>query len=371
METVHDYAFYGLYNITSLRLLYNNLTEAPKLHSLKETLKLLDFLGNEIFYIPRDYFAGFVKLNFLNLSKNKLTTFPNIEYAALQMSLSSVRIYSNKIKRVNRLRPETKFIALDTLKLTNNSLEAFDIDFLKHFGLLGLHIYLDGNNLTTLGNLDNIAKTSDLILFLGNNPWKCCEDLSWMPTFGIGSNSRISWNMIEDPPPVCAKPDHLRGSNVLTLGRCLSKMHNCHNQNGWYSDDWMLGPMGFRHYFTCILWNNSVGILTLTSHHFFLGPHCFMPKSKWLSLQWRHNECDCVSRHWRLVCLLNRLLRRKLKKTSKLRVTDLCEGIHHWPVNSPYKWSVTRKMVPLDGTIMSKPIMQFNYAYLCPQAWMN
>ena len=212
------------------------------LHSLKENQALLDLFGNEIFYIPRDYFAGFVKLNFLNLSKNKLTTFPNIEYAALQMSLSSVRIHSNKIKRVNRLRPETKFVALDVLRLTNNSLEAFDIDFLKHFGLLGLHIYLDGNNLTTLGNLDNIAKTSDHILFLGNNPWKCCENLSWMPTFGIGSNLRNSWNM-------CAKPEHLRGSIVLTLGRCLSKMHNCHNQNGWYSDDWMLWSMQFRHYF--------------------------------------------------------------------------------------------------------------------------
>ena len=37
-----------------------------------------------------------------------------------------------------------------------------------------------------------------------------------------------------------------------------------------------------------------------------------------LSLQWRHN-----GRH---NCLLNRLFRRRSKKTSKLRVTDLCAG---------------------------------------------
>ena len=43
-------------------------------------------------------------------------------------------------------------------------------------------------------------------------------------------------------------------------------------------------------------------------------------------LQWRHNERDGVSHHRRHVCLLNRLLRRKSKKTSKLRVTGLCQG---------------------------------------------
>ena len=40
----------------------------------------------------------------------------------------------------------------------------------------------------------------------------------------------------------------------------------------------------------------------------------------------RHNERDGVSNHRRLDCLLNRLLRRRLKKTLKLRVTGLCEG---------------------------------------------
>ena len=44
------------------------------------------------------------------------------------------------------------------------------------------------------------------------------------------------------------------------------------------------------------------------------------------SLQWRHNEHDGVSNHRRLECLLNRLFRRRSKKTSKLCVTGLCEG---------------------------------------------
>ena len=49
------------------------------------------------------------------------------------------------------------------------------------------------------------------------------------------------------------------------------------------------------------------------------------PVLEW-TLQWRHNGCDGVSNHRHHDCLLNRLFRRRSKKTSKLRVTGLCAG---------------------------------------------
>ena len=42
------------------------------------------------------------------------------------------------------------------------------------------------------------------------------------------------------------------------------------------------------------------------------------------TLQWRHNGPDGDPNHWRLGCLLKRLLGCISKKTSKLRVTGLC-----------------------------------------------
>ena len=50
--------------------------------------------------------------------------------------------------------------------------------------------------------------------------------------------------------------------------------------------------------------------------------------NSWLiiSLRWRHNDHDSVSNHQPHGCLLNRLFRRRSKKTSKLRVTGLCVG---------------------------------------------
>ena len=70
------------------------------------------------------------------------------------------------------------------------------------------------------------------------------------------------------------------------------------------------------------------------------------------ALHWRHNDHDSVSNHQPQCCLLNRLFRRRSKKTSKLRVTGLCVGNSPGPVNSPRKGPVTRKMFPFDDVIM-------------------
>ena len=47
---------------------------------------------------------------------------------------------------------------------------------------------------------------------------------------------------------------------------------------------------------------------------------------RFTTLRWRHNDHAGVSNHQPHGCLLNRLFRRKSKKTSKLRVTGLCAG---------------------------------------------
>ena len=70
------------------------------------------------------------------------------------------------------------------------------------------------------------------------------------------------------------------------------------------------------------------------------------------SSHWRHNDHDGVSNHQPHGCLLNRLFRRRSKKTSKLRVTGLCAGNSPGPVNSPHNGPVTWKMFPFVDVIM-------------------
>ena len=60
-------------------------------------------------------------------------------------------------------------------------------------------------------------------------------------------------------------------------------------------------------------------------------PLCSTPQTNYndyifFSLRWHHNDHAGVSNHQPHGCLLNRLFRRKSKKTSKLRVTGLCAG---------------------------------------------
>ena len=63
-------------------------------------------------------------------------------------------------------------------------------------------------------------------------------------------------------------------------------------------------------------------------------------------LQWRHNGRDGVSNHGRLDGLLKRLFRRRSKKSSKLRVSGLCEGNSPVTGQFPHRGPVGQKMFP-------------------------
>ena len=77
------------------------------------------------------------------------------------------------------------------------------------------------------------------------------------------------------------------------------KIHNISLDHSWYSP---IGLWTYTHQASTALWRDQK------------------------SLQWCHNERDGVSNHQPHDCLLNGLCRRRSKKTSKLRVTGLCEN---------------------------------------------
>ena len=93
------------------------------------------------------------------------------------------------------------------------------------------------------------------------------------------------------------------------------------------------------------------GVLELSGCERYCNKGVFFLKVH-MALHWRHNGHDGVSNHRPHGCLLNRLFRRRSKKTSKLRVTGLCAWNSPGPVNSPHKGPVTRKMFPFDDVIM-------------------
>ena len=108
-----------------------------------------------------------------------------------------------------------------------------------------------------------------------------------------------------------------------------------------------------------IIWASNYINLMLLVIWLFVCHTCFhealdgwyrLPAS--YKLLWRHNGRDGFSNHLRLECLPNRLFRRRSRETPSSASLAFVRGIHRWPVNSPHKGPVTRKMFPLDDVIM-------------------
>ena len=101
------------------------------------------------------------------------------------------------------------------------------------------------------------------------------------------------------------------------------KLLNKQSIYGWFQTQWCMGLFALQCFFAdCI----PVGF-TLTNQGYFLWGSS--------ALQWRHNECNGDSNHRPVECLLNRLYRRRSKKTSVFRVTGLCGGNPPWTGEFP------------------------------------
>ena len=70
------------------------------------------------------------------------------------------------------------------------------------------------------------------------------------------------------------------------------------------------------------------------------------------TLRWRQNGRDSVSNHQPHDCLLNRVFRRRSKKTSKLRVTGLCAGNSPGTGEFPAQMASYAENVSFDDVIM-------------------
>ena len=122
-----------------------------------------------------------------------------------------------------------------------------------------------------------------------------------------------------------------------TLGRVMAECHQALNHY-------------FEKYWPCALVPNIIKMLQWIKCFTITTPT--ITSYKHITLLWRHNERDGVSNHQPHGCLLSCLFRCRSRKTAKLRVTGLSEGIHRWPVNSPHKGPVTRTMFPFDDVII-------------------
>ena len=88
-----------------------------------------------------------------------------------------------------------------------------------------------------------------------------------------------------------------------------------------------------------------------------------------LPLQWRHNERDGISNHQPNACLLNRLFRRRSKKTSKFYVTSLSEGNSAMAGEFPAYRASNAENVDIIMTNFGSSIRVYHVSYLIWYIW--
>ena len=87
--------------------------------------------------------------------------------------------------------------------------------------------------------------------------------------------------------------------------------------------------VGITHLVTCGFPSKSISDVTRKTfpcHNIIMNELNDLITDLHYALQWRHNEREGVSNHQPHNCLLNRLFKRRSKKTSKFRATVLCAG---------------------------------------------
>ena len=73
------------------------------------------------------------------------------------------------------------------------------------------------------------------------------------------------------------------------------------------------------------------------------------------ALQWRHSDHDGVSNHQPHGCVYSTVYSGADQREHQSSVPLVyVRGIHRWPVNSPHKGPVTRKISPYDDVIMAR-----------------
>ena len=114
----------------------------------------------------------------------------------------------------------------------------------------------------------------------------------------------------------------------------------------------------------CSSWYRFLVTFTLAEGGHMHGPfHLFSHQSRTISpLRWRHNDHDGVSNHQPHGCLLNRLFRRRSKKTSKRSITGLCVGNSPGWVNNREAGDFRRHRAQYDVILM-------NYFWHLTKTW--
>ena len=286
LRLVQPGAFCGLKSLEELDLSKNKLTTPPELLPVKPTLQNLKMKDNKIHLFPANYFDGFNVLKQVDIRQNEIYSVPNVGYVG--HSLQVLVINRNKLKTLDdRLTEGLIMTVLESLRVYENEIQHVNVAILAQMPKLN-HLDLSRNQLHHFADPTAYLQSNrgrSMLLMLHLNPLTCDKALSWVLVLAEYEIENRLGNQVE-----CHQPHCLKGRDVMSLSKC--SIHRCVAVN---IHKRMTDTNQQDHWGPCI------------SHI------VCMPYDNKLDSWWRH----------------------QMETFSALLA--ICTGVHRSPVNSPHK----------------------------------
>ena len=181
-DSMHHRAFCNAYNIMTLDISRNNLSELPYLCTLLRSIFVLHASFNRIHTIAFGYFDDFVHLEELYLARNRLGMTHEPDFSPLADTLRLIRLSGNPWGRVPRSLYNTTYPILWEVSLAGSQLSKLPREAVRSWPRLKI-IRIQGNFIRCLSDLRNATKNSRMTVYVGNNPLHC--GLCMVSNYGV------------------------------------------------------------------------------------------------------------------------------------------------------------------------------------------
>lgn len=155
-------------NLIELDISFGNGEHLTEKHFASSHLELFIASNINLTEIPAAFFVGMPNLAVLDLSFNNIKTIHNSTFNGAN-NLTTINLSNNKISEIS-IEIFSKLNKLNSLNVSQNVLKHFDLnDLAKNVQKLNLN----GNDLTNLGNVEQLTFSKLILLGISNNRINC------------------------------------------------------------------------------------------------------------------------------------------------------------------------------------------------------